>query len=209
MLAPREAFSVSSMAALRELTVLKINITKVNAEVVLTSFVSKGWLLKSARGRYLLSTRSLLELLPYLKSNYPDEILECTICMELITRGVACLNSNCKVRLHYHCFKNYRQRQGMKACPTCKKEWPREIKDLNPVGEDAARGGDSDKRRVREESSDEEEPPLDDSPPPTRTSQRKGKGKAKQIDEMEVDDDDDEPLRTQTTTQKPRRSGRR
>lgn len=47
MLAPREAFSVSSMAALRELTVLKINITKVNAEVVLTSFVSKGWLLKS------------------------------------------------------------------------------------------------------------------------------------------------------------------
>ena len=49
MLAPREAFSVSSMAALRELTILKINITKANAEVVLTSFVSKGWLLKSAQ----------------------------------------------------------------------------------------------------------------------------------------------------------------
>jgi hypothetical protein len=49
MLAPREAFSVSSMAALRELTASKISITKANAEVVLTSFVSRGWLLKSAQ----------------------------------------------------------------------------------------------------------------------------------------------------------------
>lgn len=34
-------------------------------------------------GHYSLSTRSLLELLPYLKSNYPDEILECTICLDV------------------------------------------------------------------------------------------------------------------------------
>jgi hypothetical protein len=135
---------------------------------------------------------------------------------QIVTRGVACLNSNCKVRLHYHCFKNYRQRQGVKTCLTCKKEWPREIKDLNPVGEDAARTGDSDQRRVREESDsgsddDDEEPPLEDSPPPAKTSRRKGKGKAKQT---EVDDDEDEdeneevPPQTQPT-QRPRRSGRR
>jgi membrane protease subunit (stomatin/prohibitin family) len=37
------------MAALRELTASKISITKANAEVLLTSFVSKGWLLKSAQ----------------------------------------------------------------------------------------------------------------------------------------------------------------
>jgi hypothetical protein len=49
MLAPREAFSASSMAVLRELTASKSSITKVNAEVVLTSFVSKGWLLKSVQ----------------------------------------------------------------------------------------------------------------------------------------------------------------
>jgi len=49
MLAPREAFSVSSMAALRELTASKISITKIGAEVILTSFVSKGWLLKSSQ----------------------------------------------------------------------------------------------------------------------------------------------------------------
>jgi hypothetical protein len=47
MLAPREAYSVSSMAALRELSAGKINMTKSQAEVVLASFVAKGWLLKS------------------------------------------------------------------------------------------------------------------------------------------------------------------
>lgn len=52
MLAPREAFSVSSIAALRELHAAKINMTKSQAEVVLASFVAKGWLLKS---RYVYS----------------------------------------------------------------------------------------------------------------------------------------------------------
>jgi len=48
MLAPSEAFSVSSLATLRELSTSKINMAKLQAEVVLSSFVSKGWLLKSA-----------------------------------------------------------------------------------------------------------------------------------------------------------------
>lgn len=91
---------MSSIAALRELTAAKITITKAQAEVVLASFVAKGWLLKSKsvnrftcknhtlilycrRGRYSLSTRALLELIPYLKSSYPDDILECTICMDV------------------------------------------------------------------------------------------------------------------------------
>jgi hypothetical protein len=49
MLAPRESFSVSSLAALRELSAIKpkSNMTKTQAEVVLSSFVAKGWLLKS------------------------------------------------------------------------------------------------------------------------------------------------------------------
>lgn len=102
MLASREAYSVSSLAALREVGSLKSNMTKSQAEAVLGSLVAKGWLLKSKlsepprilprclgaetsprRARYSLSTRALLELLPYLKSNYPEECLECTICMEV------------------------------------------------------------------------------------------------------------------------------
>ena len=103
MLASRETYSVSSLAALREVSSLKSSMTKSQAEAVLASLVAKGWLLKSKlsdfsrfgfslstlktflrRARYSLSTRALLELLPYLKSNYPDECLECTICLEVM-----------------------------------------------------------------------------------------------------------------------------
>ena len=35
------------------------------------------------RGRYSLSPRTLLELYPYLKANYGDEMIECTICHEV------------------------------------------------------------------------------------------------------------------------------
>jgi non-structural maintenance of chromosomes element 1 len=103
MLAPNEVYSVSSFAALREVNALKTNMTKTQAEVVLGSFVAKGWLLKSRsaflhifelsspvyvwffrRGRYSLSTRTILELYKYLKETFGDEyILECTICMEV------------------------------------------------------------------------------------------------------------------------------
>jgi len=49
MLARNEAFSLSSMAALREVSTIKpkSNMTKTQAETVLASFVAKGWLLRS------------------------------------------------------------------------------------------------------------------------------------------------------------------
>jgi hypothetical protein len=47
MLAPREAYSVSSMLALREVSELKPSMPKAQAEVVLASLVVRGWLLRS------------------------------------------------------------------------------------------------------------------------------------------------------------------
>ncbi|KAF8628330.1 hypothetical protein AX15_003875 [Amanita polypyramis BW_CC] len=51
MLAPRQSFSISSLAALREISTIKpkSNMTKTQAEVVLASFVARGWLLRSRR----------------------------------------------------------------------------------------------------------------------------------------------------------------
>lgn len=46
MLSPNEAYSVSSIAALREVSAVK-NMSKTQAEIVLGSFVAKGWLLRS------------------------------------------------------------------------------------------------------------------------------------------------------------------
>ena len=101
MLSPNESFCLSSLAALREVSHVKATMSKTQAEQVLGSLVSRGWLLKSKyvpfttsikphfspvlnrKGRYSLSTRTLLELQPYLRNTYPDEIIDCTICMDV------------------------------------------------------------------------------------------------------------------------------
>jgi non-structural maintenance of chromosomes element 1 len=102
MLAPNSSYSISSLAALREVNTLTSSMTKTQAESVLASFVAKGWLLKSKyvviahqrrvmshnytfrrKGRFSLSPRALLELQPYLKSTYPEEVVDCTICLEV------------------------------------------------------------------------------------------------------------------------------
>ena len=109
MLAPNSSYSISSLAALREVNTLTSPMTKTQAESVLASFVAKGWLLKSKcvdplcvtyeslqlnhrtplsnsrnrKGRFSLSPRALLELQPYLKSTYPEDVLDCTICFEV------------------------------------------------------------------------------------------------------------------------------
>jgi hypothetical protein len=101
MLSNSDAYSIPAMAALREVSQLQgKGITKSEAEHLLSSFVAKGWLMKSKwvlscwkilpplsarlnfrRGRYSLAPRSLLELQSYLRETYPDEYYECTNCL--------------------------------------------------------------------------------------------------------------------------------
>lgn len=99
MTAGNDAFSIGSRAAVREITTLKLNMTQTHGENLLSSFVAKGWLYQSKyavrpwlptawktdscccrRGRYALAARSLLELGPYLKSTYGEDVFECHFC---------------------------------------------------------------------------------------------------------------------------------
>ncbi|KAJ7109307.1 Nse1 non-SMC component of SMC5-6 complex-domain-containing protein [Mycena epipterygia] len=210
MLAPRESFSISSLAALREVSALKpkSNMSKTQTEVVLASFVAKGWLLKSKSGRYSLSTRALLELQPYLKSTYPDEVLECVICFEIMTKGVACPHPNCQVRMHYHCFTKWMARHH--ECTTCKKEWPAEPANMTAIGEGAVRPGDDGKRRLRKTSengdSEEDDEDIDEaepSQPSQPRTQRSRKSKGKQADEsMDIDEEEQEDEDSDTPVKK-------
>ena len=59
MLAPNESFCVSSLAALREVNSLKSSMTKSQAEATLTSFVAKGWLMKSRCGTITIPVDAL------------------------------------------------------------------------------------------------------------------------------------------------------
>ncbi|KAK0210670.1 Nse1 non-SMC component of SMC5-6 complex-domain-containing protein [Desarmillaria ectypa] len=221
MLAPREAYSVSSLAALREVSQVKPTMSKSQAEDVLASLVTNGWLLKSKRGRYSLSMRTQLELQPYLKNTYPDDILECTICQEMVTKGFACHTLNCKVRVHAYCFTQTRRHRS--SCPACNVDWPRNAgKPLLPVGEDAAREGDDHRRRVKhttarsDDDSDEEEgmdASQERSQSQPKPSQRARKGKAVRMevdqDDNDMKDEDDDDNNDETSQSQPSRRGSR
>ncbi|KAF7305107.1 Non-structural maintenance of chromosomes element 1 [Mycena kentingensis (nom. inval.)] len=200
MLAPRESYSISSLAALREVSSLKpkSNMSKTQAEVVLGSFVANGWFLRSKRGRYSLSPRSLLELEGYLKNAYPDEFLTCELCKDPLTRGYACKAANCTVRMHAYCFTRFMAAKRAHTCPGCGKDW-REAKDMTPVGEAAVRDGEDGKRRVRRvvESGSDEEPDAQESEEEEdqlETSSRKDDAKEEEDEDskMQVDEEEEE-----------------
>jgi len=60
MLAQRYKYSVSSLVAMREVSMIqpKINITKSQAEVVLSTFVARGWLVKSKQVHSVILVRA-------------------------------------------------------------------------------------------------------------------------------------------------------
>ncbi|CEL51838.1 Non-structural maintenance of chromosomes element 1 homolog OS=Bos taurus GN=NSMCE1 PE=2 SV=2 [Rhizoctonia solani AG-1 IB] len=161
MLSDNEAFSIPATAALREVSQLQgKGITKAEAEHVLSSFVAKGWLMKSKRGRYSLAPRALLELQTYLRDTYPDEYAECTTCLEPVTKGIACRTNNCAARLHTHCYAvviRAARDRGVQ-CPTCGSSWKDD--NVRKIGEEAIKGDQMHRRANR--GGDEEEGPEEE-----------------------------------------------
>ncbi|KAH7340847.1 Nse1 non-SMC component of SMC5-6 complex-domain-containing protein [Rhizoctonia solani] len=158
MLANNEAYSIPATAALREVSQLQgKGMTKAEAEHVLSSFVAKGWLMKSKRGRYSLAPRALLELQTYLRDTYPDEYAECTTCLEPVTKGVACRTNNCAARLHTHCYAvvvRAARERGVQ-CPTCGSSWKDD--NVRKIGEEVVKGDQLHRRVTRGEEDEEPE----------------------------------------------------
>ncbi|KAF8580892.1 hypothetical protein K439DRAFT_1355770 [Ramaria rubella] len=177
VLASSECYSISSMTALREVSDLKPSMTKTQAEHVLANFVAKGWLLKSKRGRFSLSSRTLLELQTYLKDNYEDNIHECTVCFELVTKGVRCHIPACSARLHDHCYARVAREKI--TCPSCRADWSLPQK-LAVIGEGTIKEGQDSRRwRDEEETDDTEEEPEPQPGPSKKNKATRAKGKQK------------------------------
>ncbi|KAG0056487.1 hypothetical protein BGZ83_004745 [Gryganskiella cystojenkinii] len=129
MMADDEMFCISSTAALHEAGKLKnkenksVAMGKREAEALLDRFVADQWFIQSSAGAYSLSMRSLLELQSYLKETYEDQIQECTLCMEIITKGQRCSVAACNSRLHQHCAAQYFKNMNSPSCPTCQSAW--------------------------------------------------------------------------------------
>ena len=130
------------------------------------------------RGRFSLSSRTLLELQSYLKANYEEDIYECTLCFELLTVGVRCYIPACSARLHNHCYKRFAR--DSRICPTCRTDWS-QPQNLLKIGEDAVKDG-QDSRSTRrrnddDETDDTEEDEPEPEPKPTTSKAKPPKGK--------------------------------
>ncbi|KAG8809357.1 hypothetical protein FRC17_003482 [Serendipita sp. 399] len=208
VLAPADAFSVSSMLAIREVQNVKGGLTKAQGELTLRSFVVNGWLYKTKRGRYALSSRALIELELYLRNLFGDSIPECSQCMELCTLGVACNNvleeSACPVYLHRHCHDILRRGNPRLKCPRCEADWTKKGA-LRDIGEDSVPDNFDDMRRRKtrksvqfdvddveaEEAETEEEEEESDRPPSPKPA-KKGKGKLVRKSQLTQQSDEDD-----------------
>ncbi|KAG0358579.1 hypothetical protein BG005_002135 [Podila minutissima] len=129
VMADDEAYCISSTAALNESGKLKnkenkpLTLSKKDADALLDRYIKDRWLIKSKSGALSLSMRSLLELQTYLKETYGNQMQECTLCMEIITKGQRCTTSACAARLHHHCARTYFQNMNNPSCPTCNGPW--------------------------------------------------------------------------------------
>jgi len=210
--APNSSYCLSSMAALRESQSLKATFTKTHAERVLDTFVARGWLYKSKsvlqrfkllrahtstliyrKGRYSLTTRSTVELQTYITNTFPNDVLHCTVCHEMVFRGVRCYTRNCEGLLHSHCHAAYKR--ARQTCPVCDTPWNNGDSEgkLKKIGEGAFVEGQDKHARTRRRTDDDEDEDEDEvvyyegedgedagasgSTQPSQT-RKKGKGKA-------------------------------
>jgi hypothetical protein len=105
------------MQSTRALNIKVSGHTKEQVQTLLSQFVRDGWLHES-RGYYSLAPRTVLELEQYLKSEFPDNILTCSVCMQIVTKGERC---TCGSALHHHCKR--RLEHTNLVCPACATPW--------------------------------------------------------------------------------------
>ncbi|KAF9100079.1 hypothetical protein BGX27_000488 [Mortierella sp. AM989] len=154
VMADDEMYCISSTAALHEAGRLKnkenkpLSLTKREAETLLDRFVADKWFVRSRAGAYSLSMRTLLELQTYLKETYGDQIQECTLCMEIITKGQRCSVAACSSRMHHHCASKYFENRNNPKCTTCHTAWSGKV--LIGLSDGASAPSKVRKRRRRE-----------------------------------------------------------
>ncbi|GAA5890608.1 hypothetical protein JCM5296_004313 [Sporobolomyces johnsonii] len=230
ILAPRLSYSVSQTDAVR---CAKAPVTKTVAIQLIKSLLAKGWLTLHPSGRLILSPRSLVELAPYLRDTFQDEeeedatprerpVVDCNLCLGIVTSGYACPNEDCGVRLHTFCVSQRLGNSGQ--CPDrltnpggCNQKWPQDPATRKfvgvPIGVSAlGLGNGADGHPTSQMSDDDHE----ETPQPSKkrrasgaVAAKKGNGKKRTQDDDEDDDEEmeDEPS-TSVSPAATRKSGR-
>ncbi|ORY38856.1 hypothetical protein BCR33DRAFT_853824 [Rhizoclosmatium globosum] len=111
----RRVFSIHSHDALRLASALKLKAS--DAERVLDSLVSNSWLTKE-NSFLSLSLRALMELKAFLRDEFEDFCLNCSVCKEIVTTHYErCSTATCPGRLHKFCAGVYFNAGNARKCP--------------------------------------------------------------------------------------------
>ncbi|XP_074662190.1 non-structural maintenance of chromosomes element 1 homolog [Tubulanus polymorphus] len=112
-------------------------VSKTHAEEFLHDLEKNKWI-TITDGEISLDTRSLLELDQYMKTQFEDHVVICTMCKRICLQGQAC--AQCDVKLHIHCAATYfaRNANANACCPEkrCKAPWIHEIPQPRKRGPD-------------------------------------------------------------------------
>ncbi|POY72564.1 hypothetical protein BMF94_4391 [Rhodotorula taiwanensis] len=225
MTAPKLSYSTTQTEAVR---LAKAPVTKAMAIQLLKSFLAKGWLSLHSSGRLTLSPRSLLELAPYLRETFSQgtqeddddtpeyerdrTVVDCNLCMTIVTSGYACPNKRCGVRLHTYCATQRLGNDG--RCPDrldetkehpCQQTWPRDsstrkfygvpvgisaVEDV--VGSDDDNGAGPDASSMMASSSAVKTQPKKKAAAAAKGGKKKAAPSKKRGRAAEVDDEDEE-----------------
>ncbi|XP_039672120.1 non-structural maintenance of chromosomes element 1 homolog isoform X1 [Perca fluviatilis] len=102
---------------------------KSETEHLLNRLVHDKWL-NEKRGEYTLSTRCIIEMEPYIRSMYQDQVKVCHICRNIAFQCQICEKPTCGIKIHNPCVARYFKGRAEPRCPACDDFWPHEIPEV-------------------------------------------------------------------------------
>ncbi|XP_015228108.1 PREDICTED: non-structural maintenance of chromosomes element 1 homolog [Cyprinodon variegatus] len=105
---------------------------KGETQQLLLRLVQDKWLCES-QGEYNLSTRCIIEMEPYIRAMYQDQVKVCHICHNMAFQCQICENPSCGIKIHNPCVARYFKGRMEPHCPACDDFWPHEIPEVREL----------------------------------------------------------------------------
>lgn len=123
--------TVPSTEVLNATTALDRKISYRDAQTFLKQLLTDKWLAEAGKGVYCPGPRFILELRPFLKESFGEEVPDCHICKDPVIRGHCCGADQCGTKLHLYCVTKLAAGRGSFRCPSCQSTWSHDIPNID------------------------------------------------------------------------------
>ncbi|XP_041838168.1 non-structural maintenance of chromosomes element 1 homolog [Melanotaenia boesemani] len=110
-------------------TISNKKLKKSETEHLLNRLIHDKWLCEQ-QGEYTLSTRCIIEMEPYIRTMYQDQVKVCQICHNVAFQCQICENPTCGIKIHNPCVARFFKGRTEPRCPSCDDFWPHEIPEV-------------------------------------------------------------------------------